>query len=137
MSSSDVQWSSPPDHSASITPDIVAEQRVRWDRFTFWLTSREAFLWRAAAALLVLDLLTTAYGLHLGLEESNPVAAALMERHGILALGFLKGFAVAVAVGGWAVLTRDRRFIVPVCLAVPWFAGTASNALLIASVLVP
>lgn len=134
---SDAEWPAPPDHSTSVMPDIVAEQRVRWGRFTTWLASQERFLWRAAAALLVLDLLTTVYGLHLGFEESNPVAAALMERHGILALGFLKGFAVAVAVGGWVVLTRDRRFIVPVCLAVPWFAGTTSNVLLIASVLVP
>lgn len=136
MPSSDARWSTIADHSASLVPGITPDPGAQWERLVARLRSLEGRLWWAAGTLLVLDLLTTAYGLRLGLVEANPIAASLLESHGLWALAVLKGLAFAVAVSGWAVLTRDCRAVVPVCLAAPWFAGTASNALLIASVVV-
>lgn len=101
-------------------------------------TSRlERQLWVVALGVLVLDLATTAYGLELGLRESNPVALALLERYGYWGFVALKGFAVAVGAVGWWVVPRDYQYVVPLCLAGPWAAGGVVNALLIASVVGP
>lgn len=106
-----------------------------------WLVERttrlERQLWLVALGVLVLDLATTAYGLELGLRESNPVVLALLERLGFWAFVALKGFAVAVGTVGWWVLPTEYQYVAPLCLAGPWAAGGVANALIIASVVGP
>lgn len=87
-------------------------------------------------AVLVLDLASTSYGLHLGFREMNPIAAGLFDRFGYAALGGLKAFSVAVAAVGWYVMPREYRAVVPACLAIPWALAAVSNAFLVAAVVV-
>lgn len=129
---------SPPSVSTTVLPDGGTDAHHGWvEAMGRRLVRYERPVWTLALLLLVIDLATTIYGLRLGLGEANPVAAVLLDRYGLVALGALKGAALAVAAIGWVVVTRPYRGIVPVCLTVPWAIGVVSNALLIVRVVGP
>lgn len=133
MDSSDSRSPSP----AGAVPAADSDGSVvpaRLGRLARRLRCNEGYLWAVAFGLLAFDLATTVYGLGIGLTEANPVAASLIDRYGLLALGGLKAAALAVAAVGWYLVARRHRAIVPICLAVPWSVGSVSNAVVIARV---
>ena len=104
--------------------------RTRDDYATDWLSgvSRvERALWVLVAVGLVSDLLTTYYGLRLGLAESNPVARAALNQFGMSAMVALKLFAVGVGVACRQLLPDRHGLLVPAGLAVPWLAASLVN----------
>lgn len=94
----------------------------------------ERALWVLVGVGLVGDLLTTYYGLQLGLSESNPVARTAIEQFGFAALVGLKLFAVAVGLGCRRLLPGRYTALVPAGLAVPWVAAMLVNLSLYAMV---
>lgn len=100
---------------------LLDDARVR-------LAGVERELWMLALLGLVGDLALTVYGLERGLTEANPVARAALAAHGYPALAAMKAGAVAVGVGGWLVLPRRHRAVVPLALALPWTLAVLVNA---------
>lgn len=98
------------------------------------LGSWERALWVLVAVALVGDLLTTYYGLKIGLTESNPVARAAMQQFGFAAMGALKLFAIAVGLLCRQLLPDRYVLLVPVGLAVPWMAAVFINLSLVTMV---
>jgi hypothetical protein len=106
----------------------MADSALRWGgvRRDPWsaVARRERALWVVALAMLVLDCLLTAYGLSIGFEEANPVAAALVARVGpALSFAALKGVALAVALAGRRAVPGRYAAVVPLALALPWSAA--------------
>jgi len=95
----------------------------------------ERVLWVLVGVALVGDLLTTYYGLKIGLTESNPVARAAIEQFGFSAMIALKLFAVGVGVCCRQLLPERHGLLVPAGLAVPWMAAVVVNLSLYAMVL--
>jgi hypothetical protein len=95
----------------------------------------ERALWVLVGVALVGDLLTTYYGLKIGLTESNPVARAAIEQFGFSAMVALKLFAVGVGVCCRQLLPERHGLLVPAGLAVPWMAAVVVNLSLYAMVL--
>lgn len=81
------------------------------------------------------DLITTYYGLQLGLTESNPVARAALERFGFSAMVGMKLLAVGVGLGCRRLLPDEHGLLVPAGLAVPWLAAAVVNLSLYVTVL--
>ena len=98
-------------------------------------SGRERLLWALVTVGLVADLLTTYYGLRLGLSESNPVARTAIQQFGFSAMVGLKLFAVGVGLGCRRLLPDRHAILVPAGLAVPWLAAAAINLALYAMVL--
>ena len=94
----------------------------------------ERTLWAIVAVALVGDLLTTYYGLKVGLTESNPVARAAMQQFGFAAMGALKLFAIGVGLLCRQLLPERYVLLVPAGLAVPWLAAVAINLSLVTMV---
>jgi hypothetical protein len=80
------------------------------------------------------DLVTTVYGLHIGLVEKNPVAAQVLQLAGVGGLVGLKLFALALALICWKLLPRDYEGLVPLGFALPQLLAVAVNTVLIASI---
>lgn len=95
----------------------------------------ERLLWILVGVALVGDLLTTYYGLQLGLSESNPVARAAIEQFGFGAMVGLKLFAVGVGLVCRRILPERHAPLVPAGLAVPWSVAVVVNLSLYAIVL--
>lgn len=95
----------------------------------------ERFLWVLVGGALVGDLLTTYYGLQLGLSESNPIARTAIEEFGFAAMVGLKLFAVGVGLACRRILPERHAPLVPAGLAVPWSAAVVVNLSLYAIVL--
>ena len=95
----------------------------------------ERVLWLLVVVGLIGDLLTTYYGLQLGLTESNPVARAAMEQFGFSAMVGLKLFAVGVGLACRQLLPERHVLLVPLGLAVPWLAASLVNLSLYVMVL--
>lgn len=87
----------------------------------------ERLLWALVGVGLLADLLTTYYGLQIGLTESNPVVHATIDRFGFSAMVGLKLFAVAVGLCCRRLLTGRFVLFVPAGLAVPWLAAALIN----------
>lgn len=79
----------------SIGDSLVAPVSVRW-------------VWVLGVAVVVGDLVTTVYGLDVGLRERNPFVVAVLARYGVAGLVGLK----LVAIGWVAVIWRGlgRRY---------------------------
>lgn len=124
MSSDRLQWpSSTPEESRGLTAPLAGIDG--WERT----------LWILVGVALVGDLLTTYYGLQLGLTESNPVARAALDRFGFAAMVGLKLFALGVGVGCRWLLPDEHGLLVPAGLAVPWMGAVVVNLSLYAIVL--
>jgi hypothetical protein len=95
----------------------------------------ERALWALVGIACVADLLTTYYGLRIGLTESNPVARAAIQRFGFGAMVGLKLFAVGVGLGCRHLLPDRHAAWVPAGLAVPWLGAAVLNLSLYAMVL--
>lgn len=105
------------------------------DRISEPVGTRDRAIWALAVCFLFLDLVTTWYGLQLGLRESNQVAVMLLSQFGYLGLASGKGIALGTAFVGWSILPASSRFIAPICLAVPWGLASGYNTILIVSLL--
>lgn len=95
----------------------------------------ERLLWVLVAVGLVGDVLTTYYGLRIGLTESNPVARAAIEQFGMGAMVGMKLLAVGVGLYCRRLLPKPHVLLVPTGLAVPWLAAVVINLSLYATVL--
>lgn len=91
------------------------------------VSATERLLWALVAVALVGDLLTTYYGLRLGLTESNPVARSAIQQFGFGAMVGLKLGAVGVGLGCRRLLTGRHVLLVPAGLAVPWLVAAVVN----------
>lgn len=108
---------------------------VRWigldDRIAEPMGTSDRTIWVLAVCFLFLDLLTTWYGLQLGLRESNQVAVMVLSQYGYLGLASVKGVALGIAFVGWSILPASSRIVAPICLAVPWGLASGYNTILI------
>ncbi|MFB6151003.1 MAG: DUF5658 family protein [Haloarculaceae archaeon] len=93
----------------------------------------ELALWAVAIAALVLDVVTTAYGLSIGLVEQNPLMRYALDTFGLLALGVVKGLALTVALAVYHAFP-EYALIVPIGLALPWGIAVVVNVSVIMSV---
>lgn len=91
------------------------------------VTRTERLLWVLVAVGLVGDLLTTYYGLRLGLTESNPVARTAIRQFGFGAMVGLKLGAVGVGLGCRRLLSGRHVLLVPAGLAFPWLVAAMVN----------
>lgn len=98
------------------------------------LASVEAELWAVVALLMLGDVVLTAYGLALGLSESNPLAAVVLDTHGVEGLAVMKG--LVLACGGIAArsLPVPTSVVVPLGLLVPTLVAVVVNLVLVAAV---
>ncbi|WP_244531520.1 DUF5658 family protein [Halogranum amylolyticum] len=96
-------------------------------------TRYEAALWTLALLTLALDVVTTTYGLRLGLAEMNPLVNALLPTFGLFGtFSVLKGSALLVGVTAWWLMPSAFRGVVPLGLSLPWaVAGVSNTALLV------
>ncbi|KAB1198877.1 MULTISPECIES: DUF5658 family protein [Haloferax] len=96
------------------------------------VVSDDNILWVVTMLALVLDVLTTLYGLGRGLAELNPVVLALIPSFGpVGALLILKLVVLAVALVAWTVLPNRYRAAIPIGVAVPWGVAGLMNTQLI------
>ncbi|UPW00183.1 DUF5658 family protein [Halorussus gelatinilyticus] len=116
-------------------PSAIREDPRRLTAPLAGIDGWERTLWILVGVALVGDLLTTYYGLQLGLTESNPVARAALDRFGFAAMVGLKLFALAVGVGCRRLLPDEHGLLVPAGLAVPWMGAVVVNLSLYAIVL--
>lgn len=91
----------------------------------------EGWLWAVMIFLMAADLALTAYGLHLGLRELNPVAVYALERAGLYGLGILKTVVLLLGVCYWLVLPTRLRPLVPLGYSVPLIVAVCVNTTLI------
>ena len=115
---------------------VTAALAAAVERSAVRATRHATALWCLALLVLATDVLLTAYGLQNGYVETNPLAAAMFRQVGVPAtFAVLKGFPLAVAGVGRAVLPPEFRGVVPLCLAVPWTAATAINVFVLSGFL--
>lgn len=98
---------------------------------------RDMLLWIAVVIVAVADVSTTWYGIsQLGGSELNPAVSESIAQYGVIGMVSLKivviGFSITL---GNRLLSDGNRWVVPVCLAVPWGIATAINAMQIALVI--
>lgn len=97
------------------------------------VSSLELGLWLVVVVAMLLDIVTTAYGLSNGLVERNPVVRRALDTFGLAVLPVLKLAAVALGLAcrrAWPACA----YVVPVGLAVPWSVAVGVNLALILSV---
>jgi hypothetical protein len=117
-------------NSAEINAGSVGNGYV--DRSIVALGERETLVWTLAVLAALGDVVTTAYGLQVGLTEGNPVMHALIAQSGIMGLVGSKLLVIGLAFAiGTAVFDDNRRVVVPLGLAIPWLLVTATNAILL------
>ncbi|WP_410764726.1 DUF5658 family protein [Haloferax sp. DFSO60] len=111
-------------------PELTAKERK--ERLRSLRDDRR--LWLVPLVALVLDVLTTLYGIEHGLAELNPVVLSLVPSLGILwTLLLLKALVLAVGVTMWRLLPLRHRAAVPLGVAIPWGIAGLLNAQLILS----
>jgi hypothetical protein len=116
--------------SAGINSGAVGEGII--DRSIVALGERETIVWGLAILAALGDVVTTAYGLQVGLSEGNPIMHAMISQSGILGLVGSKLLVIALAFAiGTMVFDDNRRVVVPLGLAIPWLLVTATNAMLL------
>jgi hypothetical protein len=91
----------------------------------------ERELWVVVIAAMGLDILSTVYGLSIGLQEQNPVARQALNMAGVFGLAGLKGLALAVGWSCFRALPDQFRPVIPLGLAVPSLVATGINVTLI------
>jgi hypothetical protein len=89
----------------------------------------ERLLWTMVVVGFVADSALTAYGLHVGFYEFNPVVRASIGLLGVVG-GLIAVKAVAVAVALVVNQSVSRRYqpLVPAVLATPWLLAAGVNA---------
>lgn len=104
--------------------------RTRADRSRFLRDDRR--LWAVPLVALLLDVLTTLYGIEMGLTELNPVVLSLVPSFGLLgSLVLLKATVLGFALTAWVVLPLRYRAAIPFGIAIPWGIAGLLNAQLI------
>lgn len=117
-------------NSAEINAGSMGEGYI--GRSIIMLGERETFVWTLAVLAALGDVVTTAYGLQIGLTEGNPIMHAMIAQSGILGLVGSKLLVIGLAFAiGTLVFDDNRRVVVPLGLAIPWLVVTATNAVLL------
>lgn len=107
----------------------AAPVRTAVDR---WVLPNERLLWALVVCAFALDVVTTATGLAIGLDELNPIAASLLAAYGIVSLVGLKVVALAIA-GVCRAMVPDRvGAAVPLGLVLPSGGAVLVNSVSIA-----
>jgi hypothetical protein len=102
------------------------------DRSIRTLWRHETLLWTIAICAALGDVVTTAYGLQMGLTEGNPIMHAMIAESGIAGLVGSKFLVIGLAFAlGTVLFEGKRRVVVPLGLALPWLFVTVSNAFLL------
>lgn len=99
------------------------------------LRHAERELWFLAIAAMLVDVTFTVHGLHLGLEELNPVARRAMGVAGVLGLYGLKGMALCVGACCRPLVPDRANVMIPLLLAIPSVLAVTVNATLFAMLL--
>ena len=97
-------------------------------------TGLERALWGLVVVSLLGDVVTTIYGLHLGLSESNPIARSAIDGWGVVGMLALKAGAVAIALFCRQFVEDPYKAIVPAALAIPWTFAVLVNLYMISTV---
>lgn len=90
-------------------------------------------LWVLVVSVVVGDLVSTVYGLGLGLHEQNPVVAEVIASYGIGGLVGLKLLTLGSAVVAWLALERHYGVAVLAGLALPQGGAVVVNVVTILS----
>jgi hypothetical protein len=99
-------------------------------------THHELSLWALAVLTLALDIVTTAYGLQVGLAEMNPFVNYLLPTFGLFGtFVVLKGTAFLFGVAAWWAMPSRLRGVVPLGLTLPWAVAVTSNTALLVGIL--
>lgn len=85
------------------------------------------WLWIATLAVVAGDVVTTLYGLSVGLVERNPVVATALAAYGVPGMLALKGVAVGWAVAVWRLLGRTYGLAALVGLFLPQAVAVVLN----------
>lgn len=122
---------SPRDGGRSPTPASapVVERRSR--QLDRRVSARERRLWYLVAVAFLADTVLTAYGIHLGYAETNPLMRHVLASQGIAGIVALKAGGVVVAVTCRSLVERTHRPLVPAALALPWLTAALVNAVVI------
>lgn len=88
-------------------------------------------LWAVCIAAVVGDLLTTVYGLEVGLRERNPFVAAILIDYGVAGLVGLKLVVVAWVAIIWRLLDKRYGLAAMMGLAIPQAIAVAINVVTI------
>lgn len=105
--------------TADRIPDLVRSTR------TLWVVGLVAVLG---------DLVTTVYGLEIGLREKNPVVAGILVAYGVPGLVALKLVAISWVVVIWRVLSRRYGVAALAGLALPQSVAAGLNVVTILTV---
>jgi hypothetical protein len=116
------------------TPTAVTDLAARRDGLTRSVAAVEQQLWLLAVGAMLMDVVLTIHGLHLGLAERNPIALVVLDSLGVVGLYALKLLALSVGAVTWWVVPDRFAPYVPLGLALPSLAAVVFNALLIAAV---
>jgi len=112
-------------------------QVARWDGSTSGAVERlerhQRALWAVVALALLADTALTAYGLHVGMFEANPIMRSAVAAFGTPGLLLPKAAALFAAVGIRAAVSERLRAVVPATLATPWLVAAGVNLVGIAS----
>lgn len=112
-------------------------QVTRWDGSTSGtietLERHQRALWAVVALSLLADTALTAYGLHVGMFEANPIMRGAVAAFGTPGLLVPKAVSLVAAVGIWAAVSEHLRAVVPATLATPWLVAAGVNLVGIAS----
>ena len=87
----------------------------------------ESSLWAVALVAMLLDVVSTDYGLAMGLSEVNPLGRMALDAFGSVGLFLAKLPVLVLATVGWWLLPETERWAVPLGLAVPWGTAVALN----------
>lgn len=88
-------------------------------------------LWTVCIAAVVGDLVTTVYGLEIGLRERNPFVAAVLADYGVAGLVGLKLLVVAWVAIIWRLLNERYGLAAMMGLAIPQGAAVVLNVVTI------
>ncbi|WP_143085728.1 DUF5658 family protein [Halogranum rubrum] len=124
-----------PSRPGASPPSTGAMLHARIVRGAERATSYEVTLWALALVTLALDVVTTTYGLEVGLAEMNPFVNYLLPTLGLAGtFVVLKSFALLVGVAAWWTMPSKVRGVVPLGLALPWGIAAVSNTVLLAGI---
>lgn len=113
-----------PDPIRSLTP-VDASAITDCD----WATA----LWALLIAVVVGDVVTTAYGLHIGLRERNPFVAGLLAEYGAAGMIALKLVAVAWVAVVWRFCGRKYGYAALLGATLPQAVAVGINAVVISA----
>lgn len=89
-------------------------------------------LWLLLLFATLADVVTTLYGISIGLTEGNPFVATTLATTGVPGFLVLKAAVLGFGFACWRLLPRRHAIAVPAGLAVPTLLAAASNTVALA-----